>query len=218
MRLILVLACSATLAACSEPLRPITDGEVLALGDSVIEWNIEDNRSIADFIGLSTGLRAVNGAVGGSTLLATDPEAIMSRYEDRGWQWVVLAGGANDLGECGCGDCSATVDRIINTELDDGAMVELVDRARTDGARVIVLGYYTLPPGTEFDGCEDDASDLESRYMALAEARDDVWFYDMSEVMNPIDTPEFYDDDNTHPSQAGSEAIGRGIGALINSL
>ena len=213
-----VLLAGALLLGC-QGLRPIGEGEVLALGDSVIEWNLDEEASIPDWVALETGLTVANGAISGSMVLEGDAERIPERYESRDWRWVILEGGANDVGPdgCGCGDCSQVVDRIIAADHSSGEMVELVDRALGDGAKVVLLGYYMVPSGTEFEGCEDEIELLNARYASLADAREQVWFFDMGEVMTP-ETLDLFAEDRIHPSLEGSEAVGRALGQLIAGL
>lgn len=206
------------LAGCGRQ-RDIGDGDVLAIGDSIIEWNFKDYASIPDFVAKSSGLAADNAAIAGSRVLDTGEEGIPQQYVSKAWRWVVIDGGANDLGDagCNCSDCGPTIDQIVSEDLDSGAMPTLLDRIEADGAKVVLLGYYSVPSGTEFDECGDEMEVLNTRYEALANARDEVYFYSMGEVVSPDDL-SLFDVDRVHPSPAGSEAIGLAVGELIKSV
>ena len=112
----------------------------------------------------------------------------------------------------------AVVDQIIDESAQSGVMVSLVEQAITDGAQVILLGYYATPQGSEFEGCDEERAAINQRYSALAAARAAVHFVDMGSVMSPQSTPGHYADDLIHPSVAGSQAIGEAVAAQISAL
>lgn len=191
--------------------------ETLAIGDSVLEWNLDEGASIPEVWGEAAGLEVENAAVGGAMILDGE-DGIPSQYEPGEWGRVLVNGGANDIGPdgCGCGDCMEVVDALVSPDASEGATVELVQQITGDGAHVVLLGYYTVSPESEFEGCEDELAALSERYAALAAGDPMVHFVDAAEVMDYTATPEFYDEDLIHPSIEGSEAVGQYIAEQVN--
>ncbi|MEM7154149.1 MAG: SGNH/GDSL hydrolase family protein [Myxococcota bacterium] len=187
---------------------------MLAIGDSVLEWNAERGASIPEVAGELAGLAVTNASVSGAMLLE-DEESIPSQYQPSDWEWVLVNGGANDVGDgCGCGDCVGQVDAIISADVGDGAMVELIDRIEADGAGIVLLGYYDIPPG-EFSDCDEEFAILHERYAQLASQRPAVLYVSMGDAIDPLADPETLDEDQIHPSVQGSAAIGALIAERI---
>lgn len=188
----------------------------LAIGDSVFEWNAEDGASIPDFAAQAADLDMTNAAVGGAMVLGDKDESIPGQYYDDDWGRVLIDGGANDVGDgCGCGDCIGVVDELISEDLSRGAMVDLITQIRADGAEVVLMGYYTIPPGSEFETCDEELAAMQSRYEAFAAQTAGVLFVSAADVMRWADNPEYYADDLVHPAPEGSEAVGLYIGEQI---
>jgi hypothetical protein len=188
----------------------------LAIGDSVFEWNIEDGASIPDFAAQAADLEMTNASVGGAMVLGEPDESIPGQYYPDDWGRVLIDGGANDVGDgCGCGDCIGVVDALISADLSGGAMVELVQQIRDDGAEVVLMGYYTIPPGSEFEECDEELAAMNARYEAFAARTPGVLFVSAADVMRWSDNPEYYAEDLVHPAPAGSEAVGLYIGQQI---
>ena len=189
-------------------------GTLLAIGDSVLDWNREDGASIPDVVGQQTGLAVTNESVSGAQVL-DDEESIPSQYQSSDWEWVIIDGGANDVGDaCGCGDCVGQVDAIINDDASDGVMVELIDRIEADGAGIVLLGYYEVPSG-EFTDCDEEFVLFHERYALLASQRPAVLYVDMREAIDPLSDPDTLDEDQIHPSVEGGAAIGTLIAERI---
>ncbi len=195
--------------------------ETLAIGDSILEWNIDEGQSIPEVWGELAGLEVDNAAVGGTMILGGE-ESIPSQYSQSPGDWgrVLIDGGGNDVGPdgCGCGDCMGVVDEIINAEASAGAMVALVDQITGDGARVVLLGYYMIPPESEFAGCEEEITALNARYAALAAARPMVQYVGAGDVVDYTLDPGLLDDDLIHPSIEGSQVIGAYLAAQVNNV
>lgn len=203
-----VAGCNETCAtpeATGEPGQP----EALAIGDSVLEWNRCDGTSIPDVLGSEASLAMTNAAIGGTRVLGGE-EAIPEQYQPGDWQLVLVNGGANDIGPdgCGCGDCLSIVDALISADASTGAMVELLDTIRSDVPLVVLLGYYSPAPGSEFAGCDEEAAELNARYEQFAELSGTVVFVDATEAVDPTMDRSLLDEDGIHPSTAGSAAIG----------
>ena len=115
---------------------------LLAIGDSVFDWNTDDDQSIPAVAALDLGLDFQNNAVAGSLLTGEIPEL----YEEGDWTWVLVDGGANDLNErCACGDCDDLLDEMIAADGNSGIMADLVERITGDGHQVALMGYYRVP-------------------------------------------------------------------------
>ncbi|MEL7363836.1 MAG: SGNH/GDSL hydrolase family protein [Bacteroidota bacterium] len=205
----------------------VEDGSVLVLGDSVMEWNADQEASIADVIAAELDRAVVNGGVSGARLSMPDDNAkrgelgydIRAQYRARGWEWVVMDGGANDFGgECLCRRCERTLDEMVS---DDGQLGQYPDFVRdvvSDGSRVLVMGYYAPPTGAEtsFTECTGELASLNGRLDRMAAAIDSVYYISASEVIDPTDALH-YDDDRVHPSTVGSRLIGELLAQAMRS-
>lgn len=197
------------------------DATIIAIGDSVMAWNEEEGASIPDVIGAELGRVVYNAAVPGAYFTGGGGEEgnIPDQYVEREWEWLVLDGGGNDVNdECSCTACADTIDDIISADGTSGALPDLVNGVVADGVRVVVFGYYNVPPTADygFADCNSEVAELRDRLLQLAESTDDVWFVDGTEIFDPGDL-EYYDDDHVHPSALGSELIGEAIAAQILS-
>lgn len=208
-------------AACGSPSpdRPTSatssnDREVrlLAIGDSVLEWN--GDQATPDVAARVLGERGVvatveNRAVGGSCLgVCGDPGTpIPETYVDGDWTHVLVSGGGNDPAGC------EAPDTIMGPDLSSGIMVELVDRV-PDTATVLLYRYSSSVSADDPGICPGIRTLME-RYAAFAANRDEVVLVDAGSVANDR-TPSLWDDD-VHPSVAGSEAIGTLVADLIAS-
>ena len=107
------------LAACAGPAPRA--GDILVIGDSVMAWNAPRGASIPQVMAARLGREVTSRAVSGaqfandSGLASAVGFDIRAQYPGGRWNWVVLDGGANDLGfgDCRCGACGAEVDRLI---------------------------------------------------------------------------------------------------------
>ncbi len=212
----LAAACASDDAAPAKAPNASGSAEVrlLAIGDSVLEWN-DDNSTPARAAALlnDRGIETIveNRAVSGSCLGPCDDadEAIATTYSDDAWTHVLVSGGGNDIDE----DCRP-VDPIIAEDLTGGLIVDLLDGVPTS---TTVLLYIYAPPIDPDDPLASCAAfdQLLERYRALAEARPGVELVDASSVAN-ASTPDLYAD-SVHPSEAGSAAIGALVADVIES-
>ncbi|MEM1126220.1 MAG: SGNH/GDSL hydrolase family protein [Bacteroidota bacterium] len=227
-RVLLMLVAFSVVVGCQETSRIVADtetGSILAIGDSVMEWNAEDEASIPDVIAAELGRVVVNGGVSGARLSVPDDEAelgalgydIREQYRARGWTWVVMDGGANDLGdECGCGSCEATLNEMVSADGQAGQYPDFVRSVVGDSSRVLVMGYYAPPAGaeTEFTACLDELDALNARLTQMAAAIEGVHYASAAEVIDPADAAS-YDPDQVHPSVKGSRLIGERLAQAI---
>jgi acyl-CoA thioesterase I len=208
----LLIALSTTIIACNPPL----EGDVIAVGDSIFDYNVEDEASIPAVIGETLGLEVANAAIGGAQVMGGE-NPIPDQYESGDWDWAVMDGGGNDLNDrCGCGDCGDVMDSLLSEDGTSGSIVDLVQQARSDGARVAWVGYVDMPEDADFgfDRCGDELVEIRLRSAAMAEQDDGVIFVDASEAFG-ADELQYYDDDHVHPSIPGSRAIGELVAAAM---
>lgn len=203
------------IGACGDP-RPTT-GDLVAVGDSYLAWNLDEGASIPEVVGQRTGLEVANRAISGAVVLGDGREAIPAQYVedsvDGAWSWVLLDGGANDLDPfCGTPEEDAVLDALLDE--DGGGAVADFTRARVDeGARVVLFGYPDVPSPT-YAPCQPVLDRLRDRYAGWAAATAGVFYVDGREIVTPPQA-ELYDEDGVHPSVAGGEALGARIAEVI---
>lgn len=210
----LCLAALLTLGACTDRAPP-GGGDIVLLGDSIMAWNGRQGQAIGDVIEAQLGRdvidRAVPGAqfANGSAVAAAAGFDIRAQFPGGRWNWVVLNGGANDLGfdDCGCGACGPAVDALIGSDARSGSIPPFLETLSATGTRVLWMGYYASPGGGSFEGCRDDLVELEARIARYAAARDGVFFIDGETVIDRDDL-DLFAADRTHPSPRGSALLG----------
>lgn len=217
-RAIMVLALVLALAACGVAPRQ-TGGDILVIGDSVLAWNRASGGDVGSVIAAETGREVVSRATLGAQVRAGGLGALgfsIPRQLPGGrWNWVVMNGGANDLGfSCGCTRCDAEIDLLISPDGRTGAIPDLIATARSQGARVIWAGYYQAPQSRSFRGCRPGLVELERRIAVHARQTPGVVFVDTEDVFDPRNRA-LYASDLTHPSPAGSAVIGRFLARQI---
>ncbi len=198
-------------------IEEMPDGNIQVIGDSIFGSDADGCASIAGFMSLRMNLRVTDNAVPGSTV--TGSGGIPSQYVSGDWEWTVVDGGGNDLIEnCVDEDCEETLDAIMSDdEANTGLMPDLVSQIKADGSEVIIVGYYSVPEGSEFEAVSLELDILMDRYSEFAENNDGVYFLNLREMMSPEDTPEYYSEDLVHPSEEGHEAIGNHIADFITA-
>ncbi|MDP2081392.1 MAG: SGNH/GDSL hydrolase family protein [Pseudotabrizicola sp.] len=212
--LVLVAACGLT--------PPRSGGDILVIGDSVMAWNRSGGADIGSAIGTELNRDVVSRAALGArvrpgALGAIGRLGIPSQLSPGRWNWVVMNGGANDLGfNCGCTPCDDEIDALMSKDASTGSIPDLILTARSQGAQVLWVGYYAAPQSESFKGCRPGLVELERRIAAFASARQGVFFIDSEDVFDPNNAALFASD-KTHPSPAGSGVIGRFIAREINA-
>ncbi|MEL6346796.1 MAG: SGNH/GDSL hydrolase family protein [Myxococcota bacterium] len=207
------------LLGCTERRRgDLEDAEIYAIGDSIMYWNLEDEASIPHVVGEQLDRPIYNAAIGGTEFLSSEEEeAIPEQYQEGGWSWLLVDGGGNDVNNrCVCGDCGDVLDQILSEDGERGAMADFTREVAASGVRVMIMGYYELPSGAdfEFDGCQDELATLSDRQQRLADAVDGIWFADGREVVDGEDLSMFVDD-LVHPSIEGSRVVGEQLAQRI---
>lgn len=194
------------------------DPSVLTIGDSVMEFHIWDNAAIADVIARVTGRTVRNDGVSGARLSASEGD-IRSQYRPGPREWVVMNGGANDLGDqCGCGSCDETLEEMVTTDGMRGEYPTFFRSVVDNGHRVLVMGYYEPPSdaNTELSACSPAFVELNRRLEAMAIATGGVYFAPAAEVIDPKNRGHYFED-LIHPSVEGSRLIGEQLAAVINA-
>ncbi|MBQ2259776.1 MAG: SGNH/GDSL hydrolase family protein [Loktanella sp.] len=219
MRWFFILVLVLHLTACGIAPRQ-SGGDILVIGDSVLAWNRTSGQDVGHVIGAALGRDVVSRAALGARLRsgglgALGGLSIPDQLSAGPWNWVVMNGGANDLGfACGCTQCDDEIDQLIAPAAQNGAIPDLIARARATGARVLWVGYYEAPTSRSFQGCRPGLVELERRIAIYAGAKEGVYFIDAEDVLDPA-VPALLASDRTHPSAAGSALIGRFIAREI---
>lgn len=189
-------------------------GDILIIGDSVMAWNRPAGADIGRAIEAELDSDVVNRAYLGAQIRAGDLSAvgglsIPDQLAAGPWNWIVMNGGANDLGfSCGCTRCDGEIELLISEDATTGAIPDLIAQARAQGAKVLWAGYYRAPDTRSFRGCRPGLVELERRIAIYAKSREGVFFVDTEDVLDPAQ-PGLLDTDRTHPSVEGSALIGR---------
>jgi len=223
LRILLVLFVGIGLAACTDQA-PKNGGDILVIGDSVMAWNGSSDQAIPDVMGQALGRQVINKAVPGAlfdndnALFSAFGFDIQRQYPGGSWSWIVLNGGANDLGfgDCKCQDCSAKVDGLIGADAMSGAIPAFLTRLRATGSQILWMGYYKGNGKGSFEGCRDDLVRLERRISRFAAQTEGVMFLDSEDVIDSQDDTQFAGD-NTHPSPKGAALVGRYLAKAISA-
>ncbi len=219
MRTFLVLCLLMGLSNCGLASRQ-TDGDILVIGDSVMAWNRSGAGDIGSAMEAQLGREVVNRAALGAQIRAGSfgtlgGLSIPDQLSAGPWTWVVMNGGANDLGfSCGCTSCDAEIDLLISSDGTTGAIPDLIAKARRQQAKVLWVGYYEAPNSSAFRGCRPGLVELERRVAEYAQTHEGVFFIDSEDVFDPTNLGLFAPD-QTHPSAAGSAVIGRFVAQEI---
>ena len=193
------------------------NADILAIGDSILEWNEWEQSSIPEIAGQLSNMTVKNAAVSGMAFLGEAPDTIPSLYTPSNYKAVILNGGINDL-QAGCtADGSMpVVDSIIAPSGQSGPMFDLVESITQSGAKVILVGYFE--PYEYFEGCVAEVVALNARYAALAQNNSAVTFVDTSSVITPTMNVQHYDADKLHPSVSGSAAIAQLVADALSAF
>lgn len=183
---------------------PLVAQDVVAIGDSIMEWNGANSipAQLSKELGVPVDDRSVAGA------------QISAKAEDRPYgldiraqlggdrpDILVMTGGGNDLGEaCGCATgCAREVDKLL-TQDGEGELGDFLKDVVSDGTDVYVLGYADPPSGgNDFRGCLPHLQTLAARLNTI----EGVTYVPVHHVIDPADS-SLYDADRVHPSVRGS--------------
>ncbi|MDQ2091649.1 SGNH/GDSL hydrolase family protein [Marimonas arenosa] len=208
------------LAAGCAPAPNRSGGDILVIGDSVMASHRASRKDIGSVIRAVLDRQVTNRSAFGAQIRAGEVatrlgRSIPGQLPPGRWNWVVVNGGANDLGfSCGCTRCAAEIDALISRDGTNGDIPDLANKARFQGANVLWVGYYKAPETTTFRGCRPGLVEIEKRITAFAKSNEGVFFLDAEDVFDPP-SPELFDSDKTHPSAEGSARIGEALARLI---
>lgn len=213
---VMALFCIALVAGCGlVPRQP--GGDILIIGDSVLAWN---GGTVGSVIASELGRDVVSRATPGARLHATRAASLVglsipNQLSGGRWNWIVMNGGANDLGSaCGCERCDTVIDGLISPNGSIGDIPDFIAKARRSGAQVLWMGYYQAPASSSFKNCRAGLVELERRVEIYANAHEGVHFVDAEDVFDPAD-PALLSSDRTHPSRKGSTIIGAFLARTI---
>jgi lysophospholipase L1-like esterase len=193
---------------------PITEFKVQVVGDSLFGADADGCASVSTFMSLRLWLEVEDNSIPGA-IVSDGDEGIPQQYVSGDWNWTVINGGANDIMPyCTENDCDEVLDEII-TDSGEGQIPNLVEKAQNDGSNVILIGYYSVPKGSEYEPVILEVEIINDRYNEFAKANEGVYFISLKDVMNPEETPELYSEDLVHPSNDGHFAIGEHIADFI---
>jgi lysophospholipase L1-like esterase len=196
-----------------------TTSEILMLGDSLLAWFKEEGASVGDALEASSPFSVTNLSVSGALFLDGE-DSIPEQFVEGEWAWVVFDGGGNDANDlCECGQCDEVLGELVDASGSLGRVPAFVRDLTDAGHRVLILGYYNMPASAEygFDRCNDEADLLNQRYASMAASIEGAYFYDLGQVVSPNDLSH-YDEDHVHPSERGTETLGRGIKNFLERL
>ena len=193
---------------------PINEFSVQVVGDSLFGADADGCASVSTFMSLRLWLEVKDNSIPGA-MVSDGNEGIPQQYVSGDWNWTVINGGANDIMPyCTENDCDDVLDEII-TDSGEGQIPDLVEKAQNDGSNVILLGYYSVPKGSEYEPVILEVEIVNDRYNEFAKANEGVYFISLKDVMSPEQTPELYSEDLVHPSDDGHFAIGEHIANFI---
>lgn len=198
--------------------------KILAMGDSMLAWNRSSGLAVSDVLERELNTQVIDRSVIAARYNYVLPISgamglnISMQYRTDDWDWVVLNGGGNDLWfGCGCVVCDQTIDKLITPSAKGGKIPNLVREVRSDGAKVVFVGYLHSPGTFSIvDHCKDDAIELESRLAKLESVQDGFYFLNLAELV-PNGDRSFHSADMIHPSRAASKKIGELVAQLIRS-
>lgn len=228
-RFVFALAIFGLLVGCAnanESSTPARDATILAIGDSIFEYNSLQGDSIPDVVGDVLDSNVHNAARAGAHFSNSDSEAsadgldIRGQYVDGNWDWVILEGGGNDyLDDCGCGECGPYIDELVSADGLTGEIPDFVRDLASTNPKVLMMGYYDVPSDAKFgfDRCGDEVKEHNRRLALLAGAVDGVWFFSAGDVVS-VDDRAAYAADRVHPSMIGSKLIGEYLAAEIRRI
>jgi acyl-CoA thioesterase-1 len=235
----LALAAASLATGCYEDLCPQLEAlpdagaepGILVVGDSIMASHGQLCQGVAGHAALALERSIEDHSLGGRRLDHPDSDDdVTGQYEPGPWEWVVMTGGGNDLlQECECNveghdeqACWDVMDSLLDAELSSGELLDflaLVEADPSHAATVLLLGYYPFMEQSwaNFDGCNGYLPELNARYAALAEQREDLIFVSTEATMDLEAHPERIFVDGIHPSVEGAQALGMLVAETIRS-
>ena len=212
--LLAVLLIGSTAVGCIEVGEPDLDGDILVIGDSLLDYHAPD-ADVGTVAGEKLGLEVDMLASGGASML--DRNGIVDAYVNEGHALVIANGGGNDLEGCVCGDdCWRVIDLLISENGSDGAIPDLVHRIVEDGAYVAWVGYMRpMEDAEEYADCGGEVDLLRERLQRLDDSEPSMVFVDGALIGTGVEE-HLYDPDGYHPSPEGCAALGEEVAQRID--
>ena len=201
-----MLLIGSTVVGCIEVREPDLDGDILVIGDSLLDYHAPD-ADVGTVAGEKLGLEVDMLASGGASLL--NGHGIADTYVDEGHVLVIANGGGNDLEGCVCGDdCWGVIDLLISENGSVGAIPDLVHRILEDGVYVAWVGYMRpMEDADEYADCGGEVDLLRERLQRLDDSEPSMIFVDGALIGTGVEE-DMYDPDGYHPSPEGCAALG----------
>ncbi|MHA6325022.1 SGNH/GDSL hydrolase family protein [Roseivivax sp. CAU 1753] len=207
MRLRLAFLLISLTAACG---RGVPEGaQIVVAGDSVMAWNRVQGASVADGVSQRLGQTVGDVSLPGASVTGSSGVAALNisrQVADLSPRWVVMNGGANDLGVgCSGSETGAILDRLVSADGTSGAIPRMVSGLRARGVLVLWADYYTSP---KYAGtlCGQIYDQMGARTSRMAARDSGIVFVDMGAVV-PASNLGLFAGDRVHPSAQGSDRI-----------
>jgi hypothetical protein len=212
--LLAMLLIGSTAVGCIEVGEPDLDGDILVIGDSLLDYHAPD-ADVGTVAGEKLGLEVDMLASGGASML--DRNGIVDAYVNEGHALVIANGGGNDLEGCVCGDdCWRVIDLLISENGSDGAIPDLVHRIVEDGAYVAWVGYMRpMEDAEEYADCGGEVDLLRERLQRLDDSEPSMVFVDGALIGTGVEE-HLYDPDGYHPSPEGCATLGEEVAQRID--
>ena len=209
-----MLLIGSTAVGCIEVGEPDLDGDILVIGDSLLDYHAPD-ADVGTVAGEKLGLEVDMLASGGASML--DRNGIVDAYVNEGHALVIANGGGNDLEGCVCGDdCWRVIDLLISENGSDGAIPDLVHRIVEDGAYVAWVGYMRpMEDAEEYADCGGEVDLLRERLQRLDDSEPSMVFVDGALIGTGVEE-HLYDPDGYHPSPEGCAALGEEVAQRVD--
>ena len=209
-----MLLIGSTVVGCVEVREPDLDGDILVIGDSLLDYHAPD-ADVGTVAGEKLGLEVDMLASGGASLL--NVHGIADTYVDEGHVLVIANGGGNDLEGCVCGDdCWGVIDLLISENGSVGAIPDLVHRILEDGVYVAWVGYMRpMEDADEYADCGGEVDLLRERLQRLDDSEPSMIFVDGALIGTGVEE-DMYDPDGYHPSPEGCAALGEEVAQRID--
>lgn len=190
---------------------------IFVLGDSLMDFN-GTGQDIGDVVAAELGRELIDAARGGTTMFHAQDGLIPQQYRDGAYTVLLGSGGGNDLLYCTCGeDCGEIVDQLITADGTGGVIIELIEQAIADGARVAWIGYMVpQASAAAFAGCTGEQQVLIERLRVADGRLDGMVFIDSTGIGTGVEEA-LYAEDGYHPSPQGSATIGRAVAERLRS-
>ncbi len=198
------------------PLLAEEKPKILFIGDSIFAWNALSGNTVARNLERLIDAEITDNSVSAMPIGSGGNEGIFAQTQLGEWDWIVVNGGGNDiLRGCKCGDCRATLNRLINVNGTGGIIKTELQKLTRRGSKVLFVGYLrTNGFASPIPQCGRWINALEERVIGLSASTEGIFFMSNTELV-PTGDRSFHDFDRIHPSRKGSKAIAAGIADVL---